>query len=69
MSKHLKIVLLKTLIFMIIIGLWNYWISRNYIEFNKELKSIMIQTLGTGFLFGITIYFFDKPEKKEESDK
>ncbi|HOI88420.1 MAG TPA: hypothetical protein PLV51_11220 [Lentimicrobium sp.] len=64
MSKHLKITVLKTLAFALLIGLWNYWISNNYDEFHSDTQTLILRTLGTGVLFGITIYFIDKPKDK-----
>lgn len=68
MSKHLKIVLGKTLLFMVLIGLWNYWVTQSDTESNRDLKSTLIQSVGTGILFGIAIYFFDRPKKTEQTD-
>ena len=66
MSKHLKITVLKTLVFSLLIGLWNYWISNNYDDFHSDTKTLILQTLGTGVLFGITIFIIHKPKNKQK---
>jgi len=64
MNKHLKTSILKALGFIIIIGFMFYILSINYDGFEKDMKTIVIQSIGAGILYGIIIYFFDRPKKK-----
>lgn len=65
MNKHLKTSILKALGFTIFMGYIFYTISGNYDGFEKDLKTVIMQSVGSGILFGVSIYFFDRPKKEE----
>jgi hypothetical protein len=65
MSKHLKTTILKALGWTAMMTFMFYFLFNNNDGFEKDLKSILIQSVATGILFGISIYFFDRPKEKE----
>lgn len=65
MNKHLKTSILKALGFTIIMGFMFYTLSVIYDGFEEDIKTVIMLSAGSGILFGIIIYLFDRPKKEE----
>jgi len=65
MSKHLKTTILKALGWTAMMTFMFYFLFNNNNGFEKDLKTIIMQSVGGGVLYGIIIYFFDRPKEKE----
>jgi hypothetical protein len=65
MNKHLKTTILKALGWTTMMTFMFYFLFNNNDGLEKDLKTIVIQSVGGGILFGIIIYFFDRPKKEE----
>ena len=50
---------------MIVVGFMFYFLSNNNDGFEKDIKTIIMQSVGSGVLYGVIIYFFDRRKEKE----
>lgn len=65
MNKHQKNSILKVLGFTIIMGFIFYTLSGNYVGFEKDIKTVIMLSAGSGILLEIIIYLFDRPKKED----